>query len=166
MLQIASNWERRIPPLVWSDRVTNAEQKQRTNTNDIVAAAHILKCEWEKPCGTNGPAHTDTRYTNVGHKNGQNKNVATEDQMGKFVKESSGKTTATRSQKPVRMEYTYKTSVKATSPGISQPVVKHSRSPWFNQQVVAFKALTRLIYFNIYLFIPENVTHCSMVCAV
>jgi hypothetical protein len=39
----------------------------------------------EKTCGTNGPAHTDTSYTNVGHKNGQNKKVATEDQMGKYV---------------------------------------------------------------------------------
>lgn len=133
MLQIASIWERRIPPVVWSDRMTNAEERKRTNTNDIVATAHILKWEWEKPCGTNGPAHTDIRYTSVGHKNGQSKNVATEDQMGKYVQESSKKTTVTRSQKPVRMEHTHTTSVKATSPGISQPVVKHSRSPWFHQ---------------------------------
>lgn len=73
MLQIASRWERRIPPIVWSDRVTNAEERQKTNTNDIVAAAHILKWEWGKTCGTNGPAHMNIRYTNVGHKNGQNK---------------------------------------------------------------------------------------------
>jgi hypothetical protein len=133
MLQIASRWERRIPPVVWSDRVTNAEERQRTNTNDIVAAAHILKWEWGKLCGTNGPAHTDIRYTSVGHKNGQNKNVATEDKMGMYVQESSKKTTITRSQKPLRMKYTHSTSVKATSPGISQLVVKHSRSPWFHQ---------------------------------
>jgi hypothetical protein len=86
MLQIARRrWERRISPVVWSATVTNAEERQRINTNDIVVAVRILKWEWGKTCGTIGPAHTDTRCTNVGHKNGQNKNLSTEDPMGKCV---------------------------------------------------------------------------------
>jgi len=54
MLQIASRrWERRKPPAVWSDTVTNAEERQRNNPNDVEAAAYILKWKWGKPCGTN-----------------------------------------------------------------------------------------------------------------
>lgn len=67
--------------------MTNVEERLRTNTNDIVAAAHILKWEWGKTCGTNGPAHTDTLYINVGHKNGQKNNMAIEEPMGKYVQE-------------------------------------------------------------------------------
>ena len=105
--------------MVWSDRLTIAEMRQRTNT-DIVAAAHIHKWEWGKTCDTNGPTPTDTRYSIVGYKDGQNKNVATEDPMGKYVQENIRKTTVTNSKKkkkPVRMEYTHTKSVKARSPG-------------------------------------------------
>ena len=99
MLQTASRrWERRIPPVVWSDRLTIAEMRQRTNT-DIVAAAHIHKWEWGKTCDTNGPTPTDTRYSIVGYKDGQNKNVATEDQLGKYVQENIRKTTVTKRKK-------------------------------------------------------------------
>ena len=38
--------ERRILKVVLSDRVTNAEVRQRTKKKDTVAVAHCLKCKW------------------------------------------------------------------------------------------------------------------------
>jgi hypothetical protein len=52
----------------------------------------------------------------------------------------------THSQRPVRMEYTHTTSVKTTSLGLADLVIKHSRCPWFHQKAVALVALIRLIY--------------------
>jgi len=60
MLQTASRRsERRIPPAVWSDKVANAEERQRTNPIDIVAAAHILK--WEQGTRTHASPMWDMR---------------------------------------------------------------------------------------------------------
>ena len=41
-------WEMgwRILQVVWSDRVRNAEVRQRTNVKDIVVVAHSLKWKW------------------------------------------------------------------------------------------------------------------------
>ena len=36
----------RILQVVWSDRVRNAEVRQRTNVKDIVVVAHSLKWKW------------------------------------------------------------------------------------------------------------------------
>jgi hypothetical protein len=138
--------------VVWSDRLTIAEMRQRTNT-DIVAAAHIHKWEWGKTCDTNGPTPTDTRYSIVGYKDGQNKNVATEDPMGKYVQENIRKTTVTNSKKKKKTSangvHTHKIG-KSKVTRTFQVVVKHCRSPWFHQQAVALKGLTWLIYFYIY----------------
>ena len=38
--------ERRVLKVVWIDRVTNTEVRQRVNKKDIVAAAHSLKWKW------------------------------------------------------------------------------------------------------------------------
>jgi len=116
MLQIASRrWEWKIPPAAWSDTVTNAQESQRTNPNDTVAAVYILKWEqgklvaqmdprpqthaapmWDMRMGrsrTWRPRNRWTnmferRYTNVGHENGQIKNVVTEEPVDKYVRET------------------------------------------------------------------------------
>ena len=43
---MSAEMERRILHVVWSDRVTNAEINQRTNTKDIVVASLNLKWKW------------------------------------------------------------------------------------------------------------------------
>jgi hypothetical protein len=74
-------------------------------------------------------------------------NGAPKTPMGRHVQESSRRKIATtNSQKPVRIEYTHTTSVKTTSLGLAQLVIKHSRSPWFHQKAVALVGLIRLIY--------------------
>jgi hypothetical protein len=76
----------------------------------------------------------------------QKENWATKDPMGRHVQESSRRTVVTNSQKPERMEYIHRTSVKATSLGTAHLVIKHSSSLWFHQEAVALMGLTRLIY--------------------
>jgi hypothetical protein len=86
-----------------------------------------------------------TRYINVGRRNRQNENWATEDPMGRHVQESSRRTMVTNSQNPTSMEQINTTSVKATCLGTAHLVIKHSRSPWFHQEAVALMGLIRLI---------------------
>lgn len=62
------------------------------------------------------------RHTSVGHD--QQKNEETEDSIGRHVQESRRMTMVMNSQRPLRMEYTHATPVKATSQGRSHLVTK------------------------------------------
>lgn len=50
------------------------------------------------------------------------------------------------SQRPLRMEYTHTISVKATSLGIADLVIKTTAIPRFNKKAVVLIGLIRLIY--------------------
>jgi len=52
---MSAEMEQRVLHVVWSDRVTNAEMRQRTNRKDIVVVDLNLKWKW----GSHGPAKTD-----------------------------------------------------------------------------------------------------------
>jgi hypothetical protein len=91
--------ERRILQVVWSDRVMNAEVRQRTNVKDTTTMAHSLKRKW----GGNRSVQMGTCCINVGRKNWQKENWATEDTKGRHVQERSRRTAVTSSQRLVRM---------------------------------------------------------------
>jgi hypothetical protein len=66
--------------------------------------------------------------------------------MSRHVEESSRRLVVASSQKPVRMEFSHRISVKSTSLGIAHLLIKHSGSVWFHQRAVAVMALITVVY--------------------
>jgi hypothetical protein len=60
-----------------------------------------------------------------------------------------------KQQKLVQMEDMHTTSVKATSLGKANLLIKQLSSPWFHQEANALMGLIRLIYLFLYLFIAK-----------
>jgi hypothetical protein len=90
--------ERRIQNALWSERVTNAETRQRNNMKDNVTVAHN-QVEMRRTGGKNGPAHINTRYIDVGRSKRQKEKCMTEDPTSRHVQVSSWRTMVTSSQK-------------------------------------------------------------------
>jgi hypothetical protein len=89
--------ERSILQVVWSNIVTNAEVRQRTNEGHRGSSSQS-QVEVGRPGGKTGPAQMGTCYINVGRKDRQKENEATEDLMGRHVQESSRRAMVTNSQ--------------------------------------------------------------------
>jgi hypothetical protein len=87
-----------------------------------------------------------TLYINVGRKSRRKEKGATEDLMGRHVKDGSRETKVTNSQNPVRLRYTHATSLTTTSLQIADLVIKKLSCSWFHQEAIALMELILLIY--------------------
>jgi hypothetical protein len=90
-----------------TDKQNNAEGRQRTNMEDIVAMAQF-QVEMGRPCSKNGPALMGTSYIHVRKKN----NGAIEDQKDRHAQKCSSGTKVTKSEKPERVKQIHAIAAK------------------------------------------------------